>query len=138
MQRRIFLKTATLGAATLAFPSLLRAQGKEPIRIGFPLPLTGPFAAIAGDMKQGAELAVDELNAKNGILGRNAARAYNFDPNARFNEISCDQVNALRQDSYLSQLGTERESAPLATHKAPGARTRREVMDSLVNSPWSP
>ena len=70
MQRRIFLKTATLGAATLAFPSLLRAQGKEPIRIGFPLPLTGPFAAIAGDMKQGAELAVDELNAKNGILGR--------------------------------------------------------------------
>jgi hypothetical protein len=75
---------------------------------------------------------------RNGILGRNAARAYNFDPDERFNQISCDQVNALRQDAYLSQLGTERESAPLATHKAPGARTRREVMDSLVNSPWSP
>jgi len=75
---------------------------------------------------------------RNGILGRNAARAYNFDPDERFNQISCDQVNALRQDAYLSQLGTARESAPLATHKAPGARTRREVMDSLVNSPWSP
>jgi branched-chain amino acid transport system substrate-binding protein len=70
MQRRTFLTTATLGAATLAFPAVLRAQGKDPVRIGFPLPLTGPFAAIAGDMKQGAELGVDELNAKGGILGR--------------------------------------------------------------------
>ena len=70
MQRRTFLATATAGAATLAFPGILRAQSKDPVRIGFPLPLTGPFAAIAGDMKQGAELGVDELNAKGGILGR--------------------------------------------------------------------
>jgi branched-chain amino acid transport system substrate-binding protein len=70
MNRRVFLTTATAGAAALAFPGVLRAQGKDPVRIGFPLPLTGPFAAIAGDMKQGAELAVDELNAKGGILGR--------------------------------------------------------------------
>jgi uncharacterized protein len=75
---------------------------------------------------------------RNGILGRNAARAYEFDADARFNEISCDEVNALRQNSYLSQLGTEKESAPLATHKKPGARTRREVMDSLTKTPWSP
>jgi branched-chain amino acid transport system substrate-binding protein len=68
MHRRLFLTTTAAGAATLAFPGVLRAQGKEPVRIGFPLPLTGPFAAIAADMKQGAELAVDELNAKGGIL----------------------------------------------------------------------
>ena len=70
MNRRVFLTTATAGAAALAFPGVLRAQGKDPVRVGFPLPLTGPFAAIAGDMKQGAELAVDELNAKGGILAR--------------------------------------------------------------------
>src|ERR1051325_6272322 len=70
MDRRSFLTIATTGAASFAFPAIVRSQGKEPIRIGFPLPLTGPFAAIAGDMKQGAELAVDELNAKGGILGR--------------------------------------------------------------------
>jgi branched-chain amino acid transport system substrate-binding protein len=70
MDRRSFLTIATTGAATFAFPAIVRSQGKDPIRIGFPLPLTGPFAAIAGDMKQGAELAVDELNAKGGILGR--------------------------------------------------------------------
>jgi branched-chain amino acid transport system substrate-binding protein len=70
MNRRVFLTTTTAGAAALAVPGILRAQSKDPVRVGFPLPLTGPFAAIAGDMKQGAELATDELNAKGGILGR--------------------------------------------------------------------
>ena len=70
MHRRAFLTTATAAAAALSFPAILRAQSKDPVRIGVPLPLTGPFAAIATDMKQGAELAVDELNAKGGIGGR--------------------------------------------------------------------
>src|SRR3989442_13703932 len=70
MNRRVFLTTTGAGAASFAFPAMLRAQSKDPVRIGFPLPLTGPFAAIAGDMKQGAELGVDELNAKGGVLGR--------------------------------------------------------------------
>jgi hypothetical protein len=75
---------------------------------------------------------------RNGILGRNAARAYNFDPDKRFHEISCDAVQALKDNDYISDHGTQREGAPLATHRSPGARTRREVMDSLINSPWSP
>src|SRR5262249_23481186 len=70
MTVRVLLPTTAAGAAPFASPAVLRAQTKDPIRIGFPLPLTGPFAAIASDMKQGAELGVDELNAKGGILGR--------------------------------------------------------------------
>src|ERR1700741_5011975 len=79
MNRRVFLTTTAAGAATFAFPAVLRAQSKDPVRIGFPLPLTGPFAAIAGDMKQGAEVAVDELNGKGGILGRKVARLVRAD-----------------------------------------------------------
>src|SRR5580765_4628407 len=70
MDRRSFLTSTTLGAATLAFPAVLRAQSKDPIRIGVPLPLTGPFGALAADMQRGAQLAEAELNAKGGILGR--------------------------------------------------------------------
>src|SRR2546427_3584727 len=70
MHRRQFLTTATAGATILAFPAVLRAQSKDPIRIGFPLPLTGTFAAIAADMHRGAQLATEELNAKGGIMGR--------------------------------------------------------------------
>src|SRR5712691_12331246 len=70
MHRRRFLTTATAGATALAFPAIVRAQSKEPIRIGFPLPLTGTFAAIAADLQKGAQLAMEELNAKGGVMGR--------------------------------------------------------------------
>src|SRR3989442_14938754 len=70
MHRRQFLTTATAGATVLAFPAVLRAQSKEPIRIGFPLPLTGTFAAIAADLQKGAQLAMEELNARGGGMGR--------------------------------------------------------------------
>jgi branched-chain amino acid transport system substrate-binding protein len=69
MDRRTFLHSTTAAVAILGFPSILRAQSGS-LKIGFPLPLTGPFAAIAADQKRGAELAMDELNAKGGVLGR--------------------------------------------------------------------
>src|SRR5574342_216670 len=72
--RRKFLAATSATAGALAtqgfFPAVLRAQDSGPLKIGFPLPLTGPFSAIAGDQKRGAELAVDELNAKGGVMGR--------------------------------------------------------------------
>src|SRR5512144_2306156 len=70
MDRRSFVTTTALGAATLGFPAVLRAQSKDPIRIGCPLPLTGPFGALAADMQRGAQLAEAELNAKGGVMGR--------------------------------------------------------------------
>jgi branched-chain amino acid transport system substrate-binding protein len=70
MNRRAFLTTSTAAATTLAFPAILKAQAKDPLRIGCPLPLTGPFAALAADMQRGAVLAADELNAKGGVMGR--------------------------------------------------------------------
>ena len=70
MDRRTFLTGTGAAATALAFPAIIRAQGKDPIRIGCPLPLSGTLAALAKDMQQGAQLAEAELNAKGGILGR--------------------------------------------------------------------
>ena len=70
MNRRAFLATSAAAAATAGFPAILTAQSKEPLRIGCPLPLTGPFAALAADMQRGAVLAADEVNAKGGVMGR--------------------------------------------------------------------
>ena len=73
MTRRTFLAATGATAGAMAsqgfFPAVLRAQA-EPLRIGCPLPLTGPFAALAADMQRGAQLAQDELNAKGGVMGR--------------------------------------------------------------------
>ncbi|WP_020658772.1 branched-chain amino acid ABC transporter substrate-binding protein [Amycolatopsis benzoatilytica] len=41
-----------------------------PVKLGMLAPLTGSSAAIGPNMKNGAQLAVDEINAKGGVNGR--------------------------------------------------------------------
>ena len=44
----------------------------QPIKIGLPIPLTGPYGAEAKDQARNAELAVKEFNAAGGMGGRQA------------------------------------------------------------------
>ena len=41
-----------------------------PVKLGMLTPLTGSSSAIGPNMKNGAQLAVDEINAKGGVKGR--------------------------------------------------------------------
>src|SRR5258705_4259287 len=70
MDRRSFLATTAAGAAAMSFPGFRTAQSKDPLGIRCPLPLTGPFAALAADMQRGAQLAEEQLNAAGGVMGR--------------------------------------------------------------------
>jgi len=69
--RRTVLKTAGLIAASqVAAPFVIKALGETPVRIGMIDPLTGVYAAPAQNEVTGARLAIDQINAKGGILGR--------------------------------------------------------------------
>jgi branched-chain amino acid transport system substrate-binding protein len=69
--RRVFIKAgASFGAVALAAPSIIKARGEEPVRIGFVDPLTGIYSAFAQSEVDGAKLAVADVNKKGGILGR--------------------------------------------------------------------
>ena len=71
LSRRNAVKaTAAVGAAgALGFPAILRAQS-EAIRFGHLTPRTG-FLGQTGEYGfRGATLAVEELNATGGVLGR--------------------------------------------------------------------
>src|ERR1022692_3505825 len=69
--RRTLIKgAAALGAFQVASPFIIQARGDTPIRIGMVDPLTGVYAAPAGNEVMGAKLAVAQINAKGGILGR--------------------------------------------------------------------
>ncbi|MDZ4840957.1 MAG: ABC transporter substrate-binding protein [Hyphomicrobium aestuarii] len=46
------------------------ARAAEPIRIGFPMILSGPGAQFGSQILKGAEMYVAEVNAKGGVLGR--------------------------------------------------------------------
>jgi branched-chain amino acid transport system substrate-binding protein len=69
--RRALLKAgAAVGAVQIASPFVIAARGEVPIKIGMVDPLTGVYAAVAQNEVIGAKLAVDTINAKGGVLGR--------------------------------------------------------------------
>ncbi len=70
--RRTLVKAAgvSLGAIALGAPSIIKARGEEPVKIGMIDPLTGVLSALAQTEVEGAKYAVAVLNKKNGILGR--------------------------------------------------------------------
>jgi branched-chain amino acid transport system substrate-binding protein len=71
LDRRTVIKAgAVLGLAQVAAPFVISARGEAPIKIGVDNPLTGTYAAPGKNENIGIQLAVDQLNAKNGILGR--------------------------------------------------------------------
>jgi branched-chain amino acid transport system substrate-binding protein len=69
IDRRRALAAAGALLSTVAFPGALRAQGK-PVRIGSSLPITGPLASLAIIHKVTAEICVENLNKRGGLLGR--------------------------------------------------------------------
>lgn len=64
-----FQQTLAAAACLLA----LQAQAADPIKIGVPVGLSGANSVVAPSVVQAAELAVEEINAKGGILGRQVA-----------------------------------------------------------------
>jgi branched-chain amino acid transport system substrate-binding protein len=74
ISRRRLLRTVSAGAALAASPfriNLLMAQEAN-IKIGFPVPLTGPYGTEAQDQVRAAQLAVAQFNDTGGLNGRKA------------------------------------------------------------------
>ncbi|MGA2792100.1 MAG: ABC transporter substrate-binding protein [Roseiarcus sp.] len=70
--RRGLLKAGlVVGAAQLASPFVLRARAADAVKIGLDNPLTGTYAGPGKNELIGCQLAVEQINAKGGILGRN-------------------------------------------------------------------
>ena len=69
--RRTMLKTGAVvaGGAVLGLPTLVSAQA-EKIKVGHLTPLTGFLGALGDYAVQGIKMAVEEVNAAGGVLGR--------------------------------------------------------------------
>ncbi len=73
VNRRTLLKAAAAtGALQVAGPFIIAARGEEPVKIGLDNPLTGTYAAVGKNELIGCQLALEQINAKGGILGRQA------------------------------------------------------------------
>ncbi|MBV8851484.1 MAG: ABC transporter substrate-binding protein [Methylobacteriaceae bacterium] len=73
LNRRSILKTAALaGVAQITSPFVITARAADEVKIGFDNPITGVYAALGKNELIGAQLALEQINGKGGILGRKA------------------------------------------------------------------
>jgi len=125
--RRTLLGTA---AAGLAAPAVLRAQDST-IKIGFPVPLTGPYGAEAQDQVRCAQLAVAEFNEAGGLDGRKAellVRDDKLDPG----EAATRTLELIEKDGARLIVGSLSASVQLAVNNI--TRERKVLYNSISQS----
>ena len=73
LRRRTVLKAAAAaGVVQFAAPFVITARAADTVKIGLDNPLTGTYAALGKNELYGCQLAIEQINAKGGILGRKA------------------------------------------------------------------
>jgi len=71
-RRRLVTSGIVAAAAQIVGPFVIRARAADAVRIGLDNPLTGTYAAPGKNELIGCQMALEEINAKRGILGRPA------------------------------------------------------------------
>jgi branched-chain amino acid transport system substrate-binding protein len=71
-RRKVIKAAAAAGVVQLAAPFVITARAADEIKFGLNDPLTGTYAELGKNEQIGCQLAIDQINAKGGILGRQA------------------------------------------------------------------
>jgi branched-chain amino acid transport system substrate-binding protein len=121
VSRRAVLAGLGAGAAGVAMPSILRAATEDTVRIGFPTPLTGPFAAEARDQVKCAELAVKQYNDKGGIAGRKIELLVR-DDKLNGGEAATRTLELIEKDKVHAIVGALSSAVQLAVNEVTRAR----------------
>ena len=103
--------------AAVTFGMLAPAPADAQTTIGAAAPMTGPRALLGRNFKQGVELAVSEINAAGGVLGKPLQVVFEDDqgdnPNAAINAVN----RLIQVDKVPVMLGPHYTVAQLATQK---------------------
>jgi len=99
-------RTLLIGASTAAFATTAGrvAFAKDPIKIGVPTALTGPYAQLGDEAKRAIEFAIGEANAAGGVDGRKVEVRY-LDTEAK-PELARQQGEKLALAGYNLLTGT--------------------------------
>ena len=126
-------KMLAVGGAAAASPFLFniaRAQA-EPIRIGFPVPLTGAFSAEAQDQVRAAEIAIKDFNDAGGFGGRKAELLVR-DDKLNPGEAATRTLELIEKDKVNFIVGSLSAATQLSINAV--ARDRKIVFNSISQS----
>lgn len=126
MLRKLTLAGLVVCAATLA------AHAQERIQIGAAMPITGPVAHGALQEKRGLELALEEINAAGGVLGKPLELLY--EDNQCNPSLAVTVTNKLLEAGVPAVLGQQCSSAVLATMSL-FQRAQVPLVSSIATNP---
>ena len=92
------------------------AVAQDTIKIGFPMPLSGPASVYGVPITKGAEMAVQEINASGGILGKKVELL------TRDSKASADEAVRLARELIIKN-GVDFLSGTLTSAEAPAVST---------------
>jgi branched-chain amino acid transport system substrate-binding protein len=133
VSRRRFLASTGAGVIFAASPfriNLARAD-EETIKVGFPVPLTGPYGAEAQDQVRAAQLAVDEFNAAGGLNGSKAELLVR-DDKLNPGEAATRALELIEHDRVNFLVGSLSASVQLAVNNV--AKERKVIYNSISQS----
>ena len=141
IRRRQLLATGSALAASPFMFNIARAQG-APIKIGFPVPLTGAFSAEAQDQVRCAEIAVKDFNDAGGYGGRKAELLVR-DDKLNPGEAATRTLELIEKDKVNFIVGSLSAATQLSINAV--ARDRKIIFNSISQSDaineakdWSP
>ena len=103
INRRTALKAgAALAGSALAAPAILTyGRGENPIKLGMIDPVTGVYAAVALSEVAGAKVAVEDINSKGGVLGREGLSVVSDGVQGRHNHARNYEITSARKRHFL-------------------------------------
>jgi branched-chain amino acid transport system substrate-binding protein len=118
---------AMIVAASLV-PAVAAAQGT--IKIGYPMPLSGPASVYGVPIVKGAEMAVQEINASGGVLGRKLELL------TRDSKASADEAVRLARELIIKN-SVDFLSGTLTSAEAPAVSTIAKENKIVFMAPTS-
>jgi len=133
ISRRRLLTTVGAGAVLAASPfriNLAQAQ-EDTIKIGFPVPLTGPYGAEAQDQVRAAQVAIAQFNDAGGLNGRKAELLVR-DDKLNPGEAATRTLELVEKDKVNFVVGSLSAAAQLAINNV--TKERKIIFNSISQS----
>ncbi|KQW18599.1 ABC transporter substrate-binding protein [Afipia sp. Root123D2] len=133
ISRRRLLTTASVGAALAVSPfriNIVRAD-EGTIKVGFPVPLTGPYGTEAQDQVRAAQVAIAEFNEGGGLNGRKAELLVR-DDKLNPGEAATRALELIEKDKVSFIVGSLSASVQLAVNNV--CKERKIIYNSISQS----
>jgi branched-chain amino acid transport system substrate-binding protein len=127
--RRQVLQAAAAGAIVSA-PAFVSAQAGVPIKVGVLHPVTGPLAYSGQQCREGAMLAIEEINAAGGIKSLGGAKIEALLGDAQSKpEIGAAEIEKMHAAGVSAVVGAFASAICLATTQAAAKYNLPHVVD---------